>query len=128
MAKTQNEEWDLWYPQAGATGLPFARSRVDAGAEVILVHSAPPILNVTVRDSSGHTVARAENLEATADTPIARLTRQGEQLSRTDIWPSTEDIGRLVLLPGGEAATLLQWWNAPDHSEWRWQIELYNHR
>ena len=44
--------------------------------------------------------------------------------SRTD----NEDVGRLVLLPGGEVGTLLRWWNADDHSEWRWQIELYNHR
>jgi hypothetical protein len=32
-----------------------------------------------------------------------------------------------VILPGGEAGILKSWWHADDHSEWRWQIEFYNH-
>ena len=43
-------------------------------------------------------------------------------------WPHDGDLGALVLLPGGEAGTLQAWWNAADGSEWRWQVELYNHR
>jgi hypothetical protein len=23
---------------------------------------------------------------------------------------------------------LRSWWNAPDHDEWRWSVEFYNHR
>ena len=23
---------------------------------------------------------------------------------------------------------IVAWWNADDGSEWRWQVELYNHR
>ncbi len=36
------ETWDLWMPSAGATGLSFARSRVDAQAagDRLLVHAA----------------------------------------------------------------------------------------
>jgi hypothetical protein len=32
----------------------------------------------------------------------------------------------LVILPGGEAGILTSWWHAPDHSQWRWQLELSN--
>ena len=38
------EVWDLWFPDAGATGICFARSRVDdqAAGNRLLVHAAPP--------------------------------------------------------------------------------------
>lgn len=121
------QEWDLWYPKAGATGLPFARGRVDA-TDVLLVHAAPPVLAVTVRDAAGRVVAAGADLAATNETPIARLTRHGDRVEREDIWPGEADIGRVVLLAGGEAGVLKQWRHADDHSEWRWQIELYNHR
>lgn len=126
MADKTMQVWDLWYPQAAATGLPFARGRID-GADVMLVHSAPKVLEVKVYDGDV-LVAQGKELAATDDTPITRLTRQGDRIERADIWPDEADIGRLVLLPGGEVGTLIQWSNAPDHSEWRWQIELYNKR
>lgn len=122
------EDWDLWYPKAGATGIPFARGRIGERAEVMLVHAAPEVLTVTVRAADGGVLAEGKDLPATDDTPITRLTRRGDRVEREDIWPGEQDIGRLVLLPGGEVGTLKQWWNAADHSEWRWQIELYNHR
>ena len=121
------EDWDLWYPKAGATGIPFARGRVDS-VDVMLIHAAPPTLTVTVRSADGRVLAEGVDLAASDETPITRLTRQGNRIEREEIWPGPEDIGRLVLLPGGEAGTLKQWWNAPDHSEWRWQVEFYNHR
>jgi hypothetical protein len=121
------EEWDIWYPKAAATGISFARGRID-GADVMLVHAAPPILTVTVRGDDGRVLAQGKDLQATDDTPMTRLTRHGNRIEREDIWPGESDLGRLVLLPGGEVGTLKQWWHADDHSEWRWQIELYNHR
>lgn len=127
MPRKHVEEWDLWFPQAAATGLPFARGRVDA-AEVMLVHAAPPLLTVTVRSGAGDVLAAGTDLARSAETPIARLTRRGERIEREDIWPGAADLGRLVILPGGEVGTLREWWNADDHSEWRWQLELYNHR
>lgn len=127
MAEKQLEEWDLWFPQAGATGLPFARGRVDPAA-VMLVHAAPPVLTVTVRDGAGAVLATGTDLARSAETPIARLARRGDRIEREDIWPDDADLGRLVILPGGEVGTLRQWWHAEDRSEWRWQIELYNHR
>ena len=46
MMQQTTEEWNLWYPKAAATGLPFARGRV-AGTDVLLVHAAPPVLTIS---------------------------------------------------------------------------------
>jgi hypothetical protein len=124
---TRREIWDLWYPNAAAQGLPFARGRLDA-TDVLLVHAAPEHLRVEVRDDDGNLLARGDQLQRTADRPMARLTRQGSSISREDRWPEPEDIGRPVILPGGEVGILMTWWNADDGSEWRWQVEFYNHR
>lgn len=85
-------------------------------------------LEVAVRDDEGKPLARASNLPNSADTPIAHLTRHGQEVEREDIWPGAEDIGRPIILAGGEVGILLERWNAPHESEWRWQIEVYNHR
>jgi hypothetical protein len=53
--------WDLWYPEAGATGVPFARGRLNP-TEVLWVHAAPPTLEVTVRAGNGQVIARGESL------------------------------------------------------------------
>lgn len=128
MAEQQAEDWEIWYPKAGATGISFARGRIGDCAEVLLVHAAPEILTVTVRGGDGRVLAEGKDLQALGDTPITRLVRRGNMIEREEIWPGEQDIGRLVLLPGGEVGKLLSWWNAGDHTEWRWQIELYNHR
>ncbi len=124
---SQLQIWDLWYPQAAATGMSFARGRLDA-TDVLLVHAPPATLTVEVRNEEGERLAFAKDLAQTADRPIARLTLQGKQIGREDVWPTAEDIGRLVILPGGEVGELVSWWNAEDGSEWRWQVEFYNHR
>lgn len=46
MASSQT--WELWFPDAAATGLLFARARIPPTA-VLWVHAAPPTLAVTVR-------------------------------------------------------------------------------
>src|SRR5687768_18413169 len=105
-AKTpQIEIWDLWYPNAGAQGLPFARGRLDATA-VLLVHAAPETLDVEVRADGGEVLARGRDLRRTADRPIARLSRGGDRIERRDLWPAEEDLGRPVILPGGEVGLL----------------------
>ena len=123
------ETWDLWFPQVGATGMSFARSRVesDAAGERVLVHAAPPKLTVTVRDEKGAVVAEGRGLERGAPGPMSFLLRDGARIRLEDGWPTDEDLGRLVILPGGEAGILMAWWHAEDHSEWRWQVEFYNH-
>jgi hypothetical protein len=124
---TAQQVWDLWYPQAAAQGLPFARGRLDA-TDVLLVHAAPPHLDVAVRDDAGRLLAEGKALQRTANRPMSRLTVHGDRIEREDLWPAEEDLGRPVILPGGEVGLLLQWWNAADGSEWRWQVEFYNHR
>jgi hypothetical protein len=119
--------WDLWYPQAGSTGVSFARGRLDE-TNILLVHAPPPMLTVEVRSEEGRRLAYAQDLSQTADRPIARLTAWGDQISREDLWPTESDIGQSIILPGGEVGKLLSWWNAEDGSEWRWQVEFYNHR
>ncbi len=127
MADVQQQIWDLWYPGAAAQGLAFARGRLDATA-VLLAHAAPETLDFEVRDDAGTLLARGEGLRRTAETPILRLTRQGERITREDIWPGVGDVGRPVILPGGEVGILIEWWHAPDEQEWRWRVEFYNHR
>src|SRR5690349_12849323 len=127
MAKKSLQLWDLWYPQAAASGLPFARGRMDP-TDVLLVHAPPPMLTVEVRGDDGSRLAFSADLPQTADRPMARLTRVDDLILREDIWPAKEDLGLMMILPGGEVGQLLEWWNAEDGSEWRWRIEFYNHR
>lgn len=124
----QLETWDLWYPGPGASGLPFARARVNAreANNRVLVHAAPKSLQVTVRDMAGNVVAQGERLERHQPGPMSFLLREGARITLEDGWPSADDIGRVVILPGGEAGILKAWWNADDRKEWRWQVEFYN--
>jgi hypothetical protein len=119
--------WDLRNPDGGAMGLDFARGR-SAPFDVMLAHALPERVNVEVRTDTGDLVARGRRLKAEGSTPMSRLTLHEGVLSRENIWPGEEDIGRPVILPGGEIGILQSWWNAEDHSEWRWVIELHNSR
>lgn len=124
---TAREIWDIWFPDAAAQGLPFARGRLNA-TERLLVHAAPDVLSVDIRADDGALLARGERLVRTADRPMLRLIRQGSTITREDCWPNEGDIGLPVLFAGGEVGRLLSWWNADDGTEWRWRVELYNHR
>ena len=127
MADTPMQTWELYYPEAAATGVPFARGRLDP-TDVLWVHSAPPTLAVTVREDDERVVARGERLKRAGERyPMTRLARRGDAVVREDRWPTDADLGARVILPGGEVGTLIAWWNAEDGSEWRWQVEFYNH-
>jgi hypothetical protein len=121
------ETWDLWYPGAAATGLFFARGRLDP-TDVLWVHSPPKKLEVNVRRFDGSIRARGELTRQGDYLPMARLSVDDGRITRDDRWPTPDDQGALVILPGGEVGTLLEWWNAPDGSEWRWRLEFYNRR
>ena len=123
-----DEIWDLWFPSAGATGVSFARARMDGGAagDRVLVHAAPPTLRVDVLDDDGRLLARGEGLERGAPGPITFLLREGDTITLEDGWPTGDDLGRVVILPGGEAGILRAWEHAEDRRSWRWQVELSN--
>ena len=121
------EIWDLWYPGAGATGIPFARGRLDT-TDVMWVHAAPRKLEVTVRAWDGTVRARGDVSREGGYLPLTRLEVVGKEIRREDRWPTQEDLGSLVILPGGEVGTLIEWWNRDDGGEWRWRVEFYNRR
>jgi hypothetical protein len=117
--------WDIRSPDGGSTGLPFARGRMVASMTV-LGHALPSSIDVEVRDEDGTLVASAHELKGEERTPMALLQIDDKDVIRTQLWPSDEDLGTPVILPGGEVGILTAWWHSPDHSEWRWSIELQN--
>lgn len=122
------QTWEVWYPDVAATGLLIARARIDP-TDVLWLHAASEHLAVTVREADDRVTGRGEPLQRVGPhLPMTRLTLRDGLVTREDRWPVAADHGALVLLPGGEVGRLLSWWNAPDGSEWRWSVELYNHR
>lgn len=119
--------WDLWYPNAGAQGLSFARGRLDA-TDTLLVHATPEALRVEVQDDHGELIAFGDQLKRTAESPITLLRLSGREITREDLWLDDSHVGLPVLFPGGEVGILCSWWNSPERDEWRWQVEFYNHR
>jgi hypothetical protein len=117
--------WEIRSPDGGSMGLEFARARLDGYAR-LLVHAAPSRIDVDVRDREGRQLASATGLQAEGATPISRLTVYEGSIRRENVWPDERDLGLPVILPGGEVGILISWWNAEDHSSWRWQIELSN--
>jgi hypothetical protein len=122
------QTWELWYPAAAATGMEFARGRIDP-TSVLWVHAAPERLAVTVREGDDRVIARGEDLRREGQyLPMTRLTLEGDEVRREDRWPAEADLGSLVILPGGEVGVLTAWWNEPDGSAWRWSVEFSNRR
>ncbi len=117
--------WTVWYPKAASTGLLVGRGLIDP-TDKLLLHSAPPVVTVEVTDESGKRLAYGKDLEKSADSPMCLLVRDGDSITRQDLWPTEDHNGMVVLLPGGEAALLQSWWNAEDKKSWRWSVEFYN--
>jgi hypothetical protein len=117
--------WELRNPDGGAQGLEFAKARM-ASHRVVLVHAAPTRLNVAVRSLNEQLIAIGTDLHAPGETPISRLTLDDLRIVRENIWPGEGDLGLPVILPGGEVGIMTAWWNAEDHSAWRWSLELSN--
>jgi hypothetical protein len=128
MDKPVLQTWELYYPEAAATGLVVARARIDP-TDVVWAHAAPPVLAVTVRQGDDRVVARGGPLRRQGPyIPMTRLETRGTDVLREDRWPTDQDLGAVVILPGGEAGILKSWWNASDGNEWRWAVEFSNRR
>jgi hypothetical protein len=79
-AQSELQIRDLWYPQAAATGLPFARGRLNS-TNVLLVHAPPSMLTVEVRSEDGRRLAYAQDMPQAAD-------------ARSRVWPCGENRSR----------------------------------
>lgn len=119
------QTWDLWIPDAAAVGVPFARGRLNP-TDTLIVHSAPHLLSVEVRDDEGRLIASGKDLRRSQQVPMTKLRLKGGHVEREEFWPSDADIGTPVLLPGGEVGLITAWWNRDDRREWRWSVEFYN--
>jgi hypothetical protein len=119
--------WDLWYPNAGAQGLSFARGRLDT-TDRLLVHASPDALRVEVQTDTGELIAFGDQLKRTEDSPMTLLERSGKSIMRRDLWPNDSHVGLPVIFAGGEVGVLLSWWNSDARDEWRWRVELFNHK
>lgn len=124
-SKKNLQNWEVWYPKATATGMLVARGRMDP-TKRLLVHAAPEVIAVEVYDDARKLIGRGLNLVRTEKSPMCLLTLKAQAVVREDLWPTGEHTGLPVLLPGGEVGILKSWWNADDHKEWRWDVELYN--
>jgi hypothetical protein len=120
--------WEIFYPGAGATGIYIARSRIDP-AKVVWAHAVARKVAVTVRQGDDTVIARGETLTRDGSyKPMTRFAISDDQVTREDRWPTEDDRGSVVILPGGEAGILTAWWNADDGSAWRWSVEFSNRK
>ena len=117
--------WEIRNPDGGMLGLEFAKGRMTAHTDV-LSHALPERVDVEVRGAAGAVVASAQGLEGGASTPMARLSIHDGAITRVNVWPEESDLGKPVILPGGEVGILRSWWNADDGSQWTWTVEFHN--
>lgn len=120
-----SQTWEIRNPDGGMLGTEFARG-VAEPTDMLLAHALPERIDVVVRDGEA-VIARGDGLSHDESAPMARLRIEGDGVRRENVWPDGSDVGRPVILPGGEIGILCEWWHAPDHSEWRWKVEFSNH-
>ena len=80
-----------------------------------------------MRDQDSKLIAHGQGLERGQPGPMSYLVRQNDIILLEDGWPTWRIWGGWSSCPAGEAGILKAWWHAEDHSEWRWQVEFYNH-
>ncbi|MDP9184141.1 MAG: hypothetical protein M3O29_00540 [Actinomycetota bacterium] len=117
--------WAIRGADGGSAGLEFARAKVEP-SDTVLVHAAPARLDVEVFADGERLVATGRDLQPTEtmDSPMTRLTIDGSTVHRRAVWPAQEDLGSIVLLPGGEAGQLRTWTTPQDRRSWVWTLEL----
>jgi hypothetical protein len=122
---TETYVWEIRNPDGGALGLEFARG-TSAPTDEMLVHATPSRINVEVHTWEGELVAVGRNLTHDEIAPMSKLSISGKKVARENLWPTDEDVGRPVILPGGEVGILKAWWNDEVGQEWRWSVEFAN--
>jgi hypothetical protein len=108
-------------------GLEFSRATTAGGFTRVLVHAAPAQMSVAIRSESGELVAECDVDRDEDYSPITLLEINGTTVRRSEIWPTDEHVGMVVLIAGGEAGILQRWQHADDRSWWRWSVEFSNH-
>ena len=119
--------WSIRNPDGGATGLEYAKARMAAHQDV-LAHALPQRIDVEVHGEDGELIGSGRALDGGLVSPMARVFLRGSSIERQNAWPDASDIGKPVILPGGEVGILKSWWHAEDQSEWRWTVEFHNRR
>lgn len=122
-----NWTWNVRSRDGGMNGLEFSRCTTASGFSRVLVHAAPARMSVDLTDDDGRTIARADLDRAGDYSPMTLLEIASGSVRRTEVWPTDELYGVLVILAGGEAGLLNRWHHADDHSWWRWSVEFANH-
>jgi hypothetical protein len=107
----------------GADGVAFARGRSEV-LDRILVHAAPPVIDVEVFDNGERLLASGAHLAAQQDAgPIELLALDGLRVVRSPTRPQDE-IGSAVLLAGGEIGRLTGWTFDQGGDRWSWSVRF----
>ena len=122
-----NWTWNVRSRDGGMNGLEFSRCTTAGGFSRVLVHAAPARMSVDITDDDGRSIARSDLDRAGDYSPMTLLEIADGSVRRSEVWPSDELYGVLVILAGGEAGRLTRWHHADDHSWWRWSVEFANH-
>jgi hypothetical protein len=122
-----NWTWNVRSRDGGMNGLEFSRCTTAGGFSRVLVHAAPARMSVDIADDDGRTIARSDLDRVGEYSPMTLLEIASGSVRRTEVWPSDDLYGVLVILAGGEAGRLTRWHHAEDHSWWRWSVEFANH-
>lgn len=120
--------WSIRSGDGGMNGLEFCRALTAGGLRRALVHAAPRQAEIEVTTDLGEPVASGRPGRTGDYSPITELRLAGADIHRHELWPTDEDLGLPVLLPGGEVGVLTSWRHAEDQSWWQWSVEFSNHR
>jgi hypothetical protein len=124
-----NWTWNIRSRDAGMNGLEFSRCTTAGGFRRVLIHAAPALATIEVMADDGLLVARGDvDRDGRWYSPMTLIELHDGELRRSEVWPTEEHLGLLVLLAGGEAGALNAWEHAEDHSWWRWSVEFSNHK
>ena len=124
-----NWTWTIRARDAGMNGLEFTRCTTAGGFTRVLIHAAPARAEIEVTADDGDLVAQGNiDRDGRWSSPMALVELDDGEVRRSEVWPTEEHLGLVVLLAGGEAGVLKEWEHADDHAWWRWSVEFSNHK